>query len=156
DRRRRTVAQQLARALDETGRRLKFDREDVEKLRASISSVSLEDSWKKLSNLVGKAFRGRVSDYYVIQTQIRVFLIELTKVDLGFDQGIRLGLENRLDLMNAQAEVTDAWRNEEAAANQLLAGLSVQYQELIATDPNFTGFFRFDASAGNQRFGVTF
>lgn len=154
--RRRALAAGLARTLAEAGDRLETNLADALALRGRIGVEESAATWLELVRLVGRELRSRVSDYFVAESQIRVYLIPLTEVALTEDQAVALGLENRLDLMNARAQVTDAWRNQEVAANQLLAGLSVEYQGVLATDPNFDGILRFDESAGLHRFGVQF
>jgi len=42
-------------------------------------------------------------------------------------------------MMNSLAQVTDTWRDVEAAGNQLLAGLNVFYNGQLATAPNHLG-----------------
>ena len=58
--------------------------------------------------------------------------------------------------MNARAQVTDAWRNEEVAANRLLADLNVVYQGNLGTDPKHDGIFRFDATNSTHKIGLQF
>ncbi len=58
--------------------------------------------------------------------------------------------------MNAQARVTDAWRQVEVAANRLKGDLNFRYESLLGTDPDKDGVFRFDASASRHRFGLQF
>ncbi len=154
--RRTALAFSLGRTLADASRQLDDLIENIGKLQNRLEHDDPTTTWQDLIRLVGRDFRASVSDYSVAQSQIRVYLIPLTEVDLEEDQGIALALENRLDLMNARARVTDAWRNEEVAANRLLADLSIDYQGVLATDPTFDGLFRFDASAGLHRFGVQF
>lgn len=152
----RELAERIARIVEETGARLDEDREDLRALRARIGIDAEAETWRELTRTVSRRFRSLVADYYVAQSQARVYLIPLIEVNLTEAAGIALGFDNRLDLMNAKAQVTDAWRNEEVAANLLRSGLTVQYQGSIANDPEFDEIFRFDASAGIHRFGVTF
>lgn len=152
----RVLADNLAQTLAEADYQLQTNREAALELRERIGVDEPGETWADLSRLVGRELRGRIADYFVAETQIRVQLIPLTHVEMTEEQAIELGLNNRLDLMTARAAVTDAWRNEEVAANRLLAGLSIQYQAVHATDPNFDGLFRFDASGSLERFGVSF
>ena len=92
----------------------------------------------------------------VTQTQIRVFLIELPPVDLTVNQAIQIALGNRLDLQNALAHVTDAWRNVEVDANQLQGFLNFVYNGNFNETPNHDGLFRFDAGNSIQTFGLQF
>ncbi len=92
----------------------------------------------------------------VAQTQTRVFLIELQPVDLTVNQAIQIALGNRLDLQNALATVTDAWRQVEFDANQLQGILNFQYNGIFNEAPNHAGLFRFDAANSIQTFGLQF
>jgi hypothetical protein len=55
----------------------------------------------------------------VVQIGLRVELITLADFDLTMEEVQQIALENRVDLMNAQARVVDAYRLVEIAANQL-------------------------------------
>ncbi len=92
----------------------------------------------------------------MVQTQMRVFLIELPAVDLTVNQGIQIALGNRLDLQNALAAVTDAWRTVEVDANQLRGFLNFVYNGNWNEAPNHGGLFRFDAANSIQTFGLQF
>ena len=106
--------------------------------------------------MVGKEFRAQFSAVSVAQTRIRVFLIELQPVDLTVNQAIQIALGNRLDLQNALAQVTDAWRNVEVDANQLQGFLNFVYNGNFNESPNHNGLFRFDAANTIQTFGLQF
>jgi hypothetical protein len=71
----------------------------------------------------------------VVQAGLRTELIGVNKFKLPngtetptIQEAVRVGLENRLDLMNAKAEVMDARRQLEIAANALEGGLDVQIE----------------------------
>ncbi|QDV33994.1 TolC family protein [Tautonia plasticadhaerens] len=125
-------------------------------LREAIGSAPAEEVWEALRDLAGNEFRARYSDIFITQTQVRVYRIALTPVGLSVDRAIQIALANRLDLMNAKGQVTDAWRNVEVAANALKADLNLRYSGTLATDPGFDGIFRFDASASNHLFGLEY
>src|SRR5262249_4819376 len=92
---------------------------DARDLLQSLDRIDPDKALDLLRTLVGQRYRGQLADLYVAQTQIRVFLIELPEIELTLDQALRIGVENRLDLKNNLAKVTDTWRNVEFAANQL-------------------------------------
>ena len=77
-------------------------------------------------------------------------------VTLTLEDSVSIALANRLDLMNSQGRVTDAWRNVEVAANNLKGGLNITYTGNLGTDPKHDGIFRFDASNSTQRIGLQF
>ncbi len=135
---------------------------NIEETRALIETIEtapeaeLVEVFAKLRNLVGDEYRGRLADTFATQTQVRVFLIELPEVNLPVEKAVAIALANRQDLMNSRAQVADAWRNVEVAANALRAGLTVQYQGLLANDPSFDAILRLDASASLHRIGIAF
>ncbi|MDX2038934.1 MAG: TolC family protein [Isosphaeraceae bacterium] len=61
----------------------------------------------------------------------------------------RVALENRLDLMNARANLYDTWRQIRIAANQLKGVFNVQLTNQILTPPNTTNPFAFVDQAKN-------
>ena len=77
-------------------------------------------------------------------------------MDLTVNQAIQIALGNRLDLQNALATVTDAWRNVEFDANQLQGFLNFLYNGIFNESPNHAGLFRFDAANSIQTFGLQF
>ncbi len=162
-RERRSFEANLAQILDDTLRgttdRLIDNQESARTLAGGLEGgdpLDLEAAWLTLRRLVNDDFRGRLADVFAAQTQVRVFLIELPEIDLEVEPAVALALANRQDLMNSRAQVADAWRNVEVAANALQAGLSVNYLGNLATDPNRDDIFRFDASASAHRFGLRY
>jgi outer membrane protein TolC len=86
----------------------------------------------------------------VVQAGVRVETIPINRFSLDgallapdIDEVVRLGLENRRDLMNARAAVMDARRRVEIAANRLEAALDVEFsgsQGLSAGGPNNSNY----------------
>lgn len=54
----------------------------------------------------------------------------------AYEVGEQLARENRLDLMNARAQLVDAWRQVAVYANSLLGGLNVGYHMDSSTPPD--------------------
>ena len=84
----------------------------------------------------------------VPQVSARVEFIQVAPFDLSIQQATQLALENRLDLMNAKAEVMDARRRVEVIANNLKAVLDVGIDGSISTDPGGTDPFDFRDDTG--------
>lgn len=124
--------------------------------KAGEEDADERELWQATQDLASKSFRERLSDVFAAQTQSRVFLIELPPVDITLEKALPLASVTRLDLLNAQARVTDTWRDVEVRANQLQADLTIRYESNLATDPLFDGAFRFDASASRHRVGLQF
>ena len=73
----------------------------------------------------------------VVQTGLRVEQLALNPFDIPLEDAVRLALENRLDLMNQRAAVTDARRQMELAANALQGVLNVRAEGSVRTRPLF-------------------
>jgi len=70
-----------------------------------------------------------------IQAGARVELIQLRQFQLGREESVAQGLDNRLDLKNARAQVMDARRRQEVAANRLEAVLDIVAEGDVRTRP---------------------
>src|SRR5205823_4068042 len=97
-----------------------------------------------------------VSELYVTQTQIRVFLIKLTPVNVKLDAGVAYARTHRLDLMNQEARVVDAWRQIAVTANLLRSQLTVTGTANLATPPLSLNPVGFAASANSYTVGFQF
>jgi hypothetical protein len=150
------LARRIEVVLDEWEQSLKDNLDKLTTIRTSGDTMPLADELKAIRDLANKEFRSRLSEIFVAQTQIRVFLIELEPVKLTVDQAIQIAIANRLDLKNALAAVTDAWRNVEVDANALRGFLNFFYNGNFNPAPNHTTLFRFDSSASFQQFGLQF
>jgi outer membrane protein TolC len=151
------LAGRLKIVLDETSYSIEDDQNKVRSIIADLNKLKPEEAVGILRDqLVNKEFRTRLSEIFVAQNQMRVFLIELQPVDLSVEQAITIALDNRLDLKNALAQVTDTWRDVEVEANSLRGFLNFQYSGNLATAPNHTTLYRFDASNSTHRLGLTF
>ncbi len=112
--------------------------------------------WKKLETLIVKrsGLKERVATLVLLQTQIRLFSIELKPLELEEEGAVRIALQRRLDLKNSKAAVTDAFRRVEIAADQLESDLSVTASAEIGTDND--NAFRLDSDANEYNLGVNF
>ncbi|HTI51220.1 MAG TPA: TolC family protein, partial [Planctomycetaceae bacterium] len=126
--------------------------------RENLTPEEIDENLKKLS-AVREEFFKTTRSLSVVQVNLRVDLIDLNRFELERDEAVGVGLENRMDLMNLRAQVMDARRNVEVAANQLQAVLNVAAAGDIRTHPLLSGNnnpvdFRGDASS--IRVGVQF
>src|SRR5262249_13745091 len=78
-----------------------------------------------------------------LQAQARTYLIELPEVDVREPQALAFAKENRFDLQNRKAEVTDLWRKIWVAANQLRGDLNLLTTVDVGTDPDRRNPFAF-------------
>ncbi|MEM7457542.1 MAG: TolC family protein, partial [Planctomycetota bacterium] len=113
-------------------------------------------AWKVVQFLIGTRLADHISTLFVAQTQIRLFLIQIEPLDADPDLAVQIGLSNRLDLMNTRAQVTDAFRATEVAADALQSDLDLNASARLSTDPNRDNGFRFDNEESDYTVGVNF
>jgi outer membrane protein TolC len=90
----------------------------------------------------------------VIQALTRLDTVTLLPVELDPEQAFAIACQNRLDWMNARAELVDRWRRIEIAADRLKAGLDVTFGGDLSTTDNNP--FRFRDHTGRMRLGLEF
>jgi outer membrane protein TolC len=122
----------------------------AEAARAPIAT-GLEMFQKQSDALVGA-----VAELYVIQTQVRVYQIRLKPVYFNLQTATEYASKNRLDLMNENGRVVDAWRQLAVTANQLKAGLNVVFDGNLNTQPGSTNPIDFRQSASVYSIGFQF
>ncbi len=115
-----------------------------------------EAAWLALYYAVSGPLREEIASLYIYQTQIRLFLIDVPPIDVPTDVAVTFAHQNRLDQMNRQAQVMDAFRKIEVSADALQSSLAVNGQIALGTDPNKDNAFRLDSSANTYRAGVQF
>lgn len=80
---------------------------------ADSAEVGIEPeilAWEALMQAVGEQLREEISELYVAQTQIRLFLIDIEPLTINEQTAITYAHMNRLDVMNSKASVMDAFR----------------------------------------------
>jgi outer membrane protein TolC len=150
------LSRKIQTALTETDHNIDDNQDKLASFLAKLDATPAEEASTTLRSLVSKELRSRLSEVFVAQTQTRVFLISFKPVDLTVNQAIQVALGNRLDLQNALAQVTDAWRNVEVDANALRGFLNFVYNGSFNEAPGHAGLFRFDANSSIQTFGLQF
>ena len=97
-----------------------------------------------------------VLEISLVQSRIRAenVTIEDTAVDLHPQAALEIARQNRLDWMNARAELVDAWRLIRFNANDLRSNLDVVFSgDMTTRDDNP---FKFDTNTGRLRVGLQF
>lgn len=89
-----------------------------------------------------------------VQVGLRSELLSLTDFNLSIDDVVEIALENRLDLMNVRAQVMDARRQMEVAANKLQAGLTVVVRGDIGTPQLTNRPFQFESRDSTYQAGL--
>ncbi len=140
--------------------RLKESDAELIKLRKDLASNEKELDEKERQRdweRIGHRTRELITihaDLLVYQTQVRVYGVALIPFTYSEEDAIQLAMTNRLDLMNDQARVVDAWRKISVAANALEPGLSVVGGANLGIEPLATNPFDFSALASNYRVGL--
>ncbi|NOX52978.1 MAG: TolC family protein, partial [Planctomycetes bacterium] len=132
--------------------------DELKKLRQMLSAdaVPLKDRVEAVSRLADlrEQLLKISQSLQVIQIGLRVELISVLPFELSAEQAVQLGLENRLDLMNARAAVMDARRKVEIAADKLEAVLDVKAEGDIRT-PSGNEPFDFRGELSSFRAGFS-
>ncbi len=151
-----SLAKQIAAALMELKKDIAADAAARESWPDEIEKMSDKARWDWLSAGIGERLRDQFGTLYVIQTQARLFLIDIAEFSLGQTAAVELAYGNRLDLMNQQAMVTDAFRSVEVAADALQSGLDIEAGATLQTEPGHDNPLAFDSSSAQYRVGVQF
>ncbi len=130
---------------------------EIDALGDSLESKQPElVAWNGLYTAIGGPLREEISNLFIAQTQIRLFLIDLDRIDIDQRSAVTFAHQNRLDQMNRQAQVMDAFRKIEVSADALQSDLNVTGQLGLGTDPSKNNAFRLDSSANTYQVGVQF
>ena len=130
---------------------------DLEDLLAREKTPPQDLAWQAVQNAVGNQLRSEVVELYLMQTQIRLYLIEINALPaIKSETAITYAFANRLDLKNSKASVVDAFRKVEVAADALESDLSLTGGIAIGSDPTSNSPFRFDSSSNRYTAGVQF
>ncbi len=131
----------------------KLDR-DMSKDQSALAEGTRKEKWDRLKIYIDR-LRAEIDELYIVQTQVRVFLIRLKPIPYALEEASEFARSSRLDLMNQRAQVVDAWRKIEVEASALKAGLALQASANVATKPDSTNPVDFRASASQYTIGFT-
>jgi outer membrane protein TolC len=125
----------------------------IQAAAVAIDAAGRDTSWQALQNLAREE-QARVADLFVLQTQVRVYLIQLPESAYALPEAVDLAQGARLDLMNQRARVVDAWRRVGVAADALGAGLDLVAGADIGTAPDASNPVQFSRAGSSYRVGV--
>jgi outer membrane protein TolC len=128
---------------------------DIAKDEASLREANRAQNWKDLQTLIPLQ-KAIVTDLFILQTRVRVNLIRLTPVTVKLDAAVAYAWTHRLDLMNEQARVVDAWRQIAVTANALKSDLNLNASAILATPPGSLNPVGFSPTANTYTFGIQF
>ncbi|HBE68148.1 MAG TPA: hypothetical protein DDW52_08360 [Planctomycetaceae bacterium] len=138
-----------------------LDREVLDEIRAEdvipqpLTDVATQ-GMDRLRGELGDRLEEEVSALYALQTQIRLFLLDIEPQPIAEEAAITFAHQNRLDVLNSKAQVVDAFRRVEVAADALQSDLSVSGTAALGSEPGKNNPFRFDSSAARYQVGVQF
>jgi hypothetical protein len=78
------------------------------------------------------------------------------EVEFAQEKAVQAALKNRWDIMNARAQVVDAWRQIRVTANALLGVATVQYNLTSQTPPDGVRPLVFSSASTNQQLLLNF
>jgi hypothetical protein len=100
-----------------------------------------------------------VQSLQATEVGLRVELVDLQPYEYSMEESVQIALENRLDLKNVQADVMDARRQIEVAANALKSVLDLEVSSNFRTPP-LAGFntrpFDFRGDLSDINVGLSF
>lgn len=126
-----------------------------DKAAADLTENTRKRDWERLQRNARLEI-GAAAELFVLQNQIRVYLIELKPIPAKLDEATVYARDHRLDLMNERGRVVDAWRQVAVTADALRAGLTVTGKATVATPPFGNNPVDFRASASDYTVGFAF
>ncbi len=127
----------------------------MDKAAGDLIERTRKQDWERLQRHTREEIAA-AAELFVVQNQVRVYLIELKPIPAKLDEASAYAREHRLDLMNERGRVVDNWRQVAVTANALLAGLTVTGKATIATPPGTKNPVDFRASASDYQVGLAF
>jgi outer membrane protein TolC len=127
----------------------------IDRHRDSVNEENRQESWELLVadlNTVKVQLDAIIS----VQSQTKIYQIELPEVDLTEAAALDIAKEGRLDLQNQLAQITDSWRKVWVAANALKGTLNVNATANLATDPDHLQPLNFAADTSAYTVGFQF
>jgi outer membrane protein TolC len=118
---------------------------EIERQRGSLTEANREAAWRAV--VAATRDLAAVADAAIsVESQARIYTLRLPDQPETEEALLPFALENRLDLQNAQGQVTDAWRRVSVAANALKSDVTVRLDGQLVTPPGGTNPFAFGAA----------
>ena len=128
---------------------------DTDQAPAEPAGDGRIEGWDALQGLA-RQYLELLGELFLLETEIRVYLIELEPIEYRADDAVRHAFANRLDLMNGRGGVVDAWRQIKVAQNNLESDLDVVFNADVRTEPGSGNPVKFSASDSRYSLGLQF
>lgn len=158
-------AEQVARAKDaydqqkakpaELREQLAAIAKEIERQRGALTEANREAAWQAIV-AVTRDLAGVVDAAIAAESQARIYTLRLPDQPETEEALLPFAKENRLDLQNTQAQVTDAWRKVSVAANALQSDLTVRLDGRLVTEPGGKNPLAFGAAGSTLGAAVQF
>jgi len=126
---------------------------DLAGLERDMASLELDQVRTKAS-VLASSLSGYVLQLTLDHASSRIESITLPPIQLDERRAMDVAKANRLDWMNARAELVDAWRKIDYNANPLMSGLDLQLDGSLGTTK--TSGTHFDNDAGTLQGSIHF
>jgi outer membrane protein TolC len=151
----RAVRKALAKQIPELRDDLQELAKDIDQAMPKLREDKRKEAWESLLELT-RRLTDTSAELFVLQNQVRVYLIQLQPIDIALDAAVQYARTHRLDLMNQRAQVVDAWRQIAVTANALKSDLNLNASAILATPPGSLNPVGFSPTANTYSFGVQF
>ncbi|KAA5543804.1 TolC family protein [Roseiconus nitratireducens] len=129
------------------------DQNGPEPAPAGDDTQSVEQTWNLyLANAT--ELSDLLLELSLVHAEIRLQGITLRPTDIPPPEAVQYARMNRLDWMNARANLVDSWRKIEFFANGLKSDLNIVVDGQLSTRPD--NVFEFDGDRSRIRFGAQF
>lgn len=135
-----TLVEKLTKDVDDLERRFENRAKRIEKLQSdakkSLNSTGADgkEQFKNLRDEVILPSQSLLAEFaedvlalQVLQARARVESVNLPEVDLQAEEAVQIAQQQRLDWMNARAQLVDSWRAIEVVADNLESSLDVVF-----------------------------
>ncbi|WP_197451556.1 TolC family protein [Rosistilla oblonga] len=119
----------------------------------SPAEPTLQEQWKALNDRAGR-LSDLLLELSLVHAETRLQGITLLPLEIEPFEALSYARTNRLDWMNARANLVDVWRKIEFFANALQSDLDVVVNGELGTDPD--NIVQFTPDRSRIRFGVQF
>ena len=120
---------------------------------AAVDEGKRKENWTAATQ-AAKRLLAVLDTVIAVQTQARIYTIELPEAGGEEAPLLSFAKANRLDLQNQLAQATDAWRKVTVAANALQGSLNLNGSANLGTDPTRQNPLKFDARGTTYTAGL--